>query len=188
MDEHLSRKEIIAAARRTDGKFSAHLQNCPECRREVELFREYFMAGRAPLTNAPQALIEKAVMIPDSGSRIRAAAEKLVSLVFDSWAAPQPIGVRGEQSVDERRLRFRIDDMFLDLRGEKHSRGWNFIAELLAAEISFVQIEFKANDKIITADQTGLFQWSSKSAPRKITLRVQDHEYIFPELTWKRPS
>ena len=188
MDEHLSRREIIAAARRADSGQSAHLQKCRDCRREVELLREYFMVGREHLTAAPQALIEKAVMIAGTSGKIRKAAGTLVRLVFDSWAAPKPIGVRGEQAGDERRLRFQIGEMFLDLRGEKQNRGWNFIAELLAVEMPATQIEFKANNKIIAADQNGLYQWSSKSAPRKITLRVQNLEYEFPELIWKRPS
>jgi hypothetical protein len=95
MDKHLHRKELIALARKLPSSTNQHLSECAECREEVELLRKFNLAGHSRLQNAPVGWIERAAALAQKQPSLEKIRKAVAALVFDSWAASQPIGVRG---------------------------------------------------------------------------------------------
>lgn len=187
MDKHLSRKELIKAARKNGFPETGHLANCEQCRDEILLLREYNMVNQKPLPNAPQAWIKKAIDIAGevgAGQRIK---HLLAKVVFDSWQMPYPVGVRGEQSLSDRRIRFEAKDIGLDLRAEKYEGSWSFVAEINGENIAGSEVILEADKRKYIPGKTGLYQWSSKRAPKNIKLHSRNSIIELPELKWQKP-
>lgn len=186
MKLHLTRQQLIKAARGQEVTASAHLQECTECRELVSLLSNFFVAGKLHLPAAPIGWIERAIEIGNGaklGEKIRSFVARIV---FDSWAMPQPLGVRGESVESDRRIRFEHDGVRLDLRVEKQTRGWAFVAQVKSD--TNVPVQLEADKKKLLPDSAGLYQWSGSRPPRKIALRSAGFVIELPELTWKRPQ
>lgn len=186
MDKHLSRKELIALARKPQVEPNQHLETCDECRAELELLRAFQVAGRPKLQEAPRGWVERAAALALRKSPLAQLKKAMAALVFDSWAAPQPIGVRGAASTAERRLRFETEQLTFDLRAEQLVDEWVFVAQVSTESKSLTGYSLSAQKQIVTADKTGLFQWTSKRPPKKIILRSEDTEVEVPELSWTK--
>jgi hypothetical protein len=187
MDKHLSRKELIKVARSGELPERGHLATCEQCRNEVLLLREYYMANQKPLPDAPQAWIKKAIDIAratGAGQKIR---HLLAKIVFDSWKMPYPVGVRGEESLSDRRIRFEAEGLTLDIRAEKYERNWTFVAEISGKDIAGSEVILEADSRKYVPGAGGLYQWSSKRAPKKILLHSRNSIIELPELKWQKP-
>lgn len=180
---HLSRKELIELAQKQPERLPGHLTECVECREMVELFRIYAVANRPPLPDAPKAWVDKAVAIM-KGAGVRSKLKRLSAVItFDSWAAPQPVGVRSEAASEHRRLRFTADDIVFDLRAERLQKSWVLVAQVKSK--SDVAVVLEADKKVISPDKSGLYQWSGTKPPRRISLKSDAFDIRLPELVWK---
>jgi hypothetical protein len=186
MDRHLHRKELIALARKLPSSTNQHLSECAECREEVELLRKFNMAGHSRLQDAPAAWIELAAALAQKQHSLEKIRKAVAALVFDSWAAPQPIGVRGQASIGERRLRFEADRFTFDLRAERLPGEWAFVAQVTCESLPLGNFALSVEKKELTADTAGFFQWTADRPPRRILLRSDDTEIEIPELSWKK--
>ena len=185
-NNHLTRQQLIKAARGQEVSGIAHLDACEDCRELVSLFRAFAVAGKLHFPSAPIGWIEKAAALGDK-SRLADKAKALVArIIFDSWAMPQPIGVRGESVESDRRVRFEAGSIRFDLRAEKQTNGWAFVAQAKGETDSPIQLE--ADKKRLLPDNAGLYQWSGSRPPRKIILRSDEFVVELPELTWKKPQ
>lgn len=186
MKLHLTRQQLIKAARGQQLSEDSHLHECSECRELVGLISNYMVAGKLHLPEAPIGWIERAIEIGNKatvGEKIRTFVARIV---FDSWAMPQPLGVRGESVESDRRIRFEHEEVRFDLRVEKQTKGWAFVAQLKGNIASPIHLE--ADKKKLLPDSAGLYQWSGSRPPRKITLRSDEFVIELPELTWKKPQ
>lgn len=183
-DRHLTRKELLRAARQ-DEAASDHLQVCAECREAVALLKDFQMAGRAPLPEPPSAWVERVVAIPTRSWRTRAAAQIQAIITFDSWLQPDPVGVRGSTSTDERRICCQAGSYLLDLRAEKQTRGWTMVAQLSGEGAAAA--ELRHGSRTVPADREAIFQWSSDRPPSALIIQVAENEILLPRLSWKRP-
>ncbi len=190
MDKHLSRNELIALARRQPDSANQHLRECAECREAVELLREFDLAGRSRLLDAPIGWIERAAALAQKQHSFEKIRKAVAALVFDSWAVPQPIGVRGQTAVSERRLRFEGDRIAFDLRAEKLPGEWAFVAQVTSGSLPSTNFTLSVEKKELVSDTGGFFQWTAGRPPKRILLRSDDIEIEIPELSWKkhRPS
>jgi hypothetical protein len=166
-------------------KVSKHLAECPECREAAELLRRFHVAGKLPLAEPPNGWVERAKALAVRHSASGVVAQLVARLVFDSWTAPHPVGVRGAGGLGHRRMRFESKALALDLRAEKTREGWVFVAQLLGAEAPLPQL--KANRRVLSPDANGVYQWSSSLPPRNISLSTNDLTIEFPNLSWKTP-
>jgi hypothetical protein len=183
--KHLSRKELLMAARRKGEKISGHLAECQECREAVSLLAMFDMAGRLPLPNAGEGMIQRAASIAMVKPKLGRVKEFLAELIFDSWTVPHPIGVRGEGALEHRRIRFQSESTIIDFRAEQKQTGWNFIAQFGIESVSnsiLIAEKLKLNP-----DKHGICQWVGKKPPRNMMLLVGDKIIKLPELTWKKP-
>jgi hypothetical protein len=186
MDKHLSRRELIEAAKTEELPKSGHLAKCRQCRDEVQLLREYDMANQKPLPNAPRAWIKKAIDIAagmGAGEKIR---RLLARVVFDSWQTPYPVGVRGEEALSDRRIRFEAENISFDLRAEKYEKNWAFVAEVSGRDIAGSDLILEADSKKYIPGEGGLYQWTSRRAPKKILLHSRNSIIELPELKWQK--
>ncbi|TFH64652.1 MAG: hypothetical protein E4G91_05145, partial [Candidatus Zixiibacteriota bacterium] len=174
MDRHLHREELIALARKPSGSANQHLSECAECREEVELLREFNMAGHARLPDAPAGWVERAAALAQTQHSFEKIRKAVAALVFDSWAAPQPIGVRGQASIGERRLRFEADRFAFDLRAERLPGEWAFVAQVTSDSLPSGNFALSIEKKELTADTAGFYQWTADRPPRRILLRSDD--------------
>jgi hypothetical protein len=186
MDCHLDRKELIALARKLPSSTNQHLSECTECREEVELLRKFNVAGYSRLQDAPAGWIERAVALVQKQHSLEKIRKAVAALVFDSWEAPQPIGVRGQASIGERRLRFEAEQFTFDLRAEQLPGEWAFVAQVTSESLPPGNFALTVEKKELTADTAGFFQWTAGRPPRKILLRSDDTEIEIPELSWKK--
>ncbi len=182
MDKHLSRRELLKAAR-NEAVFP-HLDECAECREAAEMLREFLVAGNIPLENPPEGWVTKAAAIARKEPRAR--KKGIAELIFDSWAAPKPVGVRGSDSLMDRRLRFESKELLFDLRAEKKKSGWSFVAQVHSLGGTDKHSRIQIGKNIIDHDAVGIFQWSSPRPPKKINLLVNDSIVEIPELIWRK--
>jgi hypothetical protein len=185
-ERHLNRQELLRAAR-SGAVGEGHLKSCRECREMVELLKTYDLAGENQLVNAPRALIDRAIAITAGLSSVGKIKQRLVEILFDSWLIPHPVGVRGLESLSHRRLRFAIGNRMLDLRAEQTTDQWVFVAEVLGENIPEASIRLIAGQKTIPEHQSGLYQWTSKRPPKKLSLQIDNAVFELPELSWKKP-
>jgi hypothetical protein len=144
------------------------------------------MAGRAPLPDPPSAWVTKARLIPSSsGSVIKVVRDLVAHLVFDSWAMPQPVGVRGQATLGQRRISFEVEDVSFDLRAEQRKGEWRFVAQATAA--GHAAGELHSDRRVLLPDRDGIYQWSAPRPPRTIVLQISNTRVTLPELTWTRP-
>ena len=177
---HLTRQQLIRAAGKKTNEFEKHLAECPECRELVLFFRAFPVAGQIPLAEPPEAWTQKAVALVKSSEKAGVFGKLKARIVFDSWATPKPVGIRGVNG-----LRFECQDILFDLRAEKHKDSWLFIAQT-ASETS-AEILLKLDKKTISPEPDGLYHWQTKRPPKKITLLADENEIELPELSWKKP-
>ncbi len=185
-DKHLTRQEIIEAVRAQGVTKASHLDECAECRELVNLVQVFAVAGKIHLPDAPVGWVERAIALGANSPAVGGIRSFVAKIVFDSWAMPLPMGVRGESVQSDRRLRFETESVKFDLRAEKLDRGWSFVAQVKGMIDSSLQIE--ADAKKLLPDSVGLYQWSGSRPPRKITLRSDEFVIELPELTWKKPK
>lgn len=183
---HLTRKQLLQEAAKPETDRAGHLRECAECREALELLRVYRMAGRAPLPEPPSAWVTRARLISSaSGSALRAVRDLVAGLVFDSWAMPQPVGVRGQATLGQRRISFAAEDILFDLRAEQHKGEWRFVAQATAA--GRATGELISDRRVLLPDRDGIYQWSAPRPPRKMVLQIENTRVTLPELTWTRP-
>ena len=191
MTKHLTRTELITAAKKRTPEIDEHLQACHECQELFSLLVNYDVAGKLRLPDAPAGWIAKAIAVGEPVSAIAAAANKVrtlvAALVFDSWASPQPVGVRGEHTSADRRVRFETDDFTFDLRAEQQNNNWAFVAQVVSKGPTSPNISLQADRKELHVDSSGLYQWTGNRPPKKITLKSDDLLIEIPELSWKKP-
>lgn len=182
----MTRKEILKAALADGDEFTGHLAECPQCREYVLMLRAFSASNRIPLPEAPKAWIERAVNLAQKEGIFKQAVRTLAELVFDSWTIPHPIGVRGEAASDNRRLRFESPHLTFDLHAERRGRNWVFVAQAIKAKTGVNAI--RIGGKALMPDSSGIFQWSSKKPPQKISLVTGQEVIDLPKLLWKNPQ
>jgi hypothetical protein len=187
MEKHLSRQQLIEAAQDTDRARDRHLDSCAECRRLVDLLKAFPVAGRPPLPDAPAAWISRAASLAEHSSVLERVQSVMARLIFDSWAVPQPIGVRGRGTIDQRRVRFESEFIVLDLRAEKNEDGWAFVAQITGERPLTEHATLKVGTKELQPDSGGIFQWASRRPPAEVSVRAGALEVKTPGLSWKAP-
>jgi hypothetical protein len=187
MKEHLSRQQLIEAAQGQSRAGDRHLDTCAECRHLADLLKAYPVSGRPPLPDAPAAWVSRAASLAEHPSVLERAQSVMARLIFDSWAIPQPIGVRGRGTIDERRVRFESEMIVLDLRAEKHTDGWAFVAQITGERPLTEQATLNVGKKELHADADGLFQWASRRPPADVSVHAGALIVETPRLSWKAP-
>jgi len=182
---HLTRLQIIQAAKKLTEEFKKHLAECSECRDLVHFFSTFPVAGQVLLSEPPDSWTQKAIVVGKIPEKEGILGKFRARVIFDSWTTPQPVGIRGENGLSHRRLRFECRDIIVDIRAEKQKENWLFIAQ--AASDTINEILLKLDKRTINPDPDGLYQWTAKRPPKKITLLADKNEIELPELSWKKP-
>lgn len=185
-DKHLSRKQLLQAAR-DPGCVSEHLNECQSCSEAVALLRSFPVAGKESLQDAPQALIDRAIAVAQNLPAAKGSPRRLADIIFDSWLIPQPVGVRGIESLDHRRLRFDAAGIRIDLRAERLKTEWEFIARISGLGRKDIGPRLLVGKKSVFSDPRGFYLWKSKRPPKKLILHIGGSVIELPELSWKKP-
>lgn len=186
---HLTRAELLAQATGRDSRVSRHLASCRDCRELAELFRAYAVAGKLPLADAPAGWIAKAEAIAGKRNPLERFTRLMADLVLDTWSLPAPVGVRGPGALSQRRLRFRAEEIELDVRAERREKGWALIAQVSLPVESDKKTWLEVDGKVYYAGTDGLYQWWSARPPKQILFGLGGRLVVLPELAWKkRPS
>ncbi|PWB72551.1 hypothetical protein C3F09_06515 [candidate division GN15 bacterium] len=141
------------------------------------------VAGKLVLPEPPSAWVDLAHQIAAHQSVAASLRTALARLVFDSWALPEPVGVRGGAAIEQRRVRFESSPVTVDLRAEHLKSGWAFVAQVTGVEHG--QARLNADRKVLALDEHGICQWSDPKPPKKLTVVTSTHSVELPELTWR---
>ena len=166
------------------GKLTGHLADCAECRDYVLMLRSLNATNRLPLADAPKAWIDRAAALAESEGALKRTVRILADLIFDSWTVPHPIGVRGQTATDQRRLQFETPELTFDLHAERRDTDWAFVAQASGTQAEMTGL--KVGNKTVVPDSGGMYQWSSKQPPKRISLITERAVIDLPELVWKR--
>lgn len=183
----MNRQELIQAARGRKIGAAKHLDTCKECREAIRLLKVFDLAGELPLTDAPAPLVERAIAVVAGQGLVEKVRRLAAQLVFDSWMLPRPAGVRGACPSGHRRLRFKARDLIFDVRAERYKSEWICIAQVTGGTDSRLPILLRVGRKQILPDSSGMYQWSAKTPPRKLTFNADDVIIELPELAWQKP-
>jgi len=185
--KHMTRQELIETARQERAAPAEHLKTCSECRDLVEWLRLFPVAGAARLPDAPAGWIARAQELANPPSKIRNAVATLARLVFDTWAMPEPLGVREEGALDHRRMRFQTDCGVLELRAEHQVDEWGFVAQWTGCEGFEESVVIEAGRERVHTDEFGIAMWHGRRPPDRITVHVAGTRVATPEISWKSP-
>lgn len=185
MKNHPNRKELIMAAKSGSNEYSEHFKSCDWCRTYFEMLKEFHVAGVLPLVDAPKNWVNKAAAVGDKVSVSRKLKSLVAILTFDSWAMPQPAGVRSEGVMQERRVRFEISGKIFDLRAEHRRNKWDFVARVTDGSGKSVDCTIVTGKKELNSNEDGFYLWSSVRPPSKFKLLTETGELEIPELSWK---
>jgi hypothetical protein len=188
MGKHLSRQELIEVARGRTSRHDRHLRSCRQCREAVDLMRLFDFSGHPRLEDAPSSWIKKAASIAENRGVAAKARSMIAKLTFDSWDVPQPVGVREQGSIGDRRVRFLAENIVLDFRAERQRTGWAFVAQVTYEKEPAGTAVVEVGRKKVHPDATGLFQWTSRRPLADLTVRCGDLCITLPELSWKNPQ
>lgn len=183
----MDRQELLKAARGKKISSADHLAACEECREAVRLLQVFHVAGELPLDNAPEGWIKRAAAIADKPGIPEKVKRLTARLVFDSWTLPQPAGVRGTYNADHRRLRFEAGGLDFNIRVERYKGGWACIAQVTGSAAEKTPLRLHVGRGHLLPDSGGLYQWSAKSPPKKLTFSFDDSVIELSGLTWTRP-
>jgi len=147
------------------------------------LLVQFQVAGNLPLPDPPEAWVARAKNLALNSAPLASIRRVLAELVFDSWALPEPVGVRGGTAIEQRRVRFESDPITIDLRAEHQKAGWSFVAQITGIESG--QAQLNADRQILTLDDHGICQWSYHKPPKKLTVVTETFSVELPELTWR---
>jgi len=154
----------------------------------VDLFRTFAVAGKPPLPDAPAGWVAKAEAIAERKKPFEQLRRIVAELVLDTWQMPAPAGVRGPGALDQRRLRFRAENIELDIRAERRAKGWALIAEASLPRGNDEKSWLDVDGGIHFAGADGLYQWWSTRPPKKVLFGTGGRLVVFPELDWKKKS
>ena len=188
MEKHPTRQELMSAAKARSSRIAAHLGACEDCRQLFEMFTAFPVAGEIALPDAPTGWIIKARSIAVSSNPLFAIKGLAAKLSFDSWKIPHAVGVRSQGGEQDRRLRFEVGSMVLDLRAEKGTSGWDFTAQVTGEMVSPELVRLLADKQEVTANTSGFYEWSSIRPPKYIRIKADDLQLELPELSWKPSS
>lgn len=183
----MNRQELLKAARGEKITSADHLDSCEECREAVRWLRAFDVAGQIPLQDAPEGWIKRAAAIADKPGLADKIRRLTARLVFDSWTLPQPAGVRGTYNADHRRLRFEAEGFSVDIRAERRHSGWECVAQVSGSLADEIPFHLLVGKKRLFPDDAGLYQWSVKTPPKKLSFGHKDTVIELSGLTWTRP-
>lgn len=170
-DRHLSDAELIDRVR---GKLLAseeeamdlHLDGCRRCRRARDLFAVVaeVACGETAYAVPENALRSaRAIFALQRTERARTFPRVLARLVYDSFAAPMLIGVRGRQRVT-RQAMYRAGDYYVDLRmeSEPETRRVSMVGQIAnrrdpERSVAHVPIVLKSDEEIVARAVSNAF-------------------------------
>lgn len=141
------------------------------------------VAGNLPLAEPPDAWVARAMQIAKRETLVSSVKSVFAKLVFDSWACPQPVGIRGEAAIEQRRVRFEAAPVAVDIRAEHLKTGWSFVAQVTGVE--YGQTQLVADRKLLSLDEHGICQWSHSKPPKKIAIVTTTQSVELPDIPWK---
>ncbi len=186
-NQHLTRRQLIAAAAGSLARYQGHLEVCSDCRQAVELLKAFPVVGRLTLSEPPAGWVDFAKAIPRKTGMAAHLQTLRAVLTFDSWMSPALQGIRGPGITGERRACFKAGEWIVDLRAEKRRTYWSMVAQLAGSDRSHLsEAILIAGKKMVACDSHGVFQWTSIRPPLKLSLRAGEYLIELPGLPWKR--
>lgn len=187
--KHLDRKELLEMARMPERKRSLiaqHIAQCQDCRDLAELLCLFDMTGRQTLLDAPQDWITRAVQVACGLKRPSSMKRVIASLIFDSWAMPQPVGVRGTGIEKSRRMRFHSESITMDIHAEYQDKKWIFTAYIPVNNSRDGHLII--GSRTIPSDSGGFYHWTASKPPVTFYFESRDGIVEFSGLKWKKPK
>lgn len=191
MTKHCSREEILSGARKGALKRKesrAHLQECDECRSFWELACLFAGADSNLLAHAPTGWIEHAAALGQTRGKTRKVLETIGRLVFDSWAAPAAVGLRGDTAHATRRLAWELEEWSIELRAESATAGWEVVAQVSRDGQPQRGIELSFGSDKAHTDASGMAVWSGIRPPGNIIISSPDGDLHLEKVNWKTPK
>lgn len=182
MSSHLNRHDIANAA--ADPRpYEKHLEQCPSCRLQLELY-QLAQAGEV-LLDAPAQVVQQARLI-GRPSRQPVLASLVARLTFDSWADLALAGVRGLGPEKERRLRFETDDIRFDIRIEKTAAKWVLAAQIKDLAHSECNYTIHSGSRRVSRRSDSFYIWSESRPPKSLRLVSPETTIVLPEIAWNK--
>lgn len=184
MEKHLTRKQLIEAAKAQTDYYNEHLEKCNECQFLYKIFNKIDAGNQQIFSHAPNNILTRAMLIPER-SVLKKKLKKLKAIIsFDSWIGQPALKVRNTE-LNTRRLSITCGDISLDLQASRKRSNWQFIAKI-NDEVPFKNSYIKTTSEInIYPDEDGFFIWNEKTPPKELSLIVDDKLITIPKLKWK---
>jgi hypothetical protein len=185
MPKNLTRMEMLALLRqKRQGDIDLSYLNSDD-RELLELMETFYVADDEPLLEAPAPLLNRVKAIPGNKRSLKDVIQEVGRLVFDSWAMPGPVGVRGSEAAAERRLQFEAADLKVDLRAERDNDRWNFVARISSEGRNTDSVSLQSGKRKHSADPEGYIHWSGKRPPRTLKVHTDREVISLPEISWQ---
>ncbi len=183
-DRHPGRKAMKKAIKTGIVPFEAHLEECPACRKEFDLLREFPVSGQPPLRKPSTQAVDRFAAIPLLYKNSKNVRHIAGAVTFDSWSQ-QPLAQLRDAGVGlTRRICLEAGSTRLEIMAERKRDGWEFVARVYEAErVSSEYVLRVGRQKLLPRSQ-GFFHWSSKRAPKVLRLASNGVEIDFEGLKW----
>lgn len=187
-NKHLSRKELIRLSNSLKVALPEHLSVCKDCSGLLELLTLFHVVGERHLEIAPTGWVEKAVAIAKP-KRVKEAIRQLAAyLSFDSWTQPNLAGVRSTGELENRRIRYNVNEYSIDIRMEKQQTEYAFIATVSNKDERDPSFTLVSAGRSVVADEDGYYQWVSSRPPKRISFHSSNIIIHLPVTIWNKLS
>lgn len=183
MDNHMTRQQLLTAGTVAEDQWPDHLRTCQVCQQALIMLQQFPLVGRLHLPEPPEAWVKKAKALAAPGAVTTLVTKLVGRLAFDSWLLPSPAGVRGGAATSDRRLRYEVDPVILDIRIERRGKIWSSVAQISGTGGKSVNLLI--NGRVIPLGTGGMAQQSGSQPPRHISLQVDDQTVELPEVSWR---
>lgn len=174
----------MKAARNGTSEFADHLKDCEDCRTELAVTR--FLGTGLPT--------EYDIPSPDTIERFAATAlitdtttgrtSRAGRMAFDSWKERAVANVRDLPAGLVRRICLRAGSITFEIVAERQRGEWEFVGRVYEGDEPRAGFVLNAGRKKLLPKAGGFFYWSSKTAPRRLTLVSGTTNLEFDSLAW----
>jgi hypothetical protein len=170
--------------REGDVRIRRHLVSCGECRTAVRLLRSIESVNLVESEyGQAEAMVQRLTSVPAlaTGPTRRPVTATFVS---DSWQTPMAASVRGAGRGVERRLRYRVKDILIDLVVDRLGGKSECFLRVSRRGRPLPQFVLSLGKNKILPSDVGFFAWTGVRPPRELLVWSPEISVRLGSIQW----
>ncbi len=182
--KHPSRQALHRHLQVAESSISRHLKSCEDCRLIVHSMRHLMAVDDQAADRARRESLVQSILSVPALSAPPAGRPRLAPIVRDSWQSAMVAQLRHAAHGVERRLRFHVGDITVDLVADRLGDKWNCSMRISRRGRSVSQFAASLGKRKMLPVDVGFFSWVAKRPPKQIRLWSSDSKILLETIPW----